>query len=126
MFVFRQYILRLFDDAAYKLNLKALLGFLNALCAVSQKCLFSLPAKRITKPIKNKSVSQTNLSLLHRVGGVMLKCIRSGRPLIHVMQVWSIIGLHLMEVTIALNDCVFKFWRIKKRFANIFLGCMSP
>lgn len=27
----------------------------------------------------------------------MLKCVKSGRPLIHVMRVWSILGPHFME-----------------------------
>lgn len=29
----------------------------------------------------------------------MLKTVRSGRPLIHVMRAWSVVGPHLMEVT---------------------------
>lgn len=28
---------------------------------------------------------------------VMLKCVKSGRPLIHIMRVWSILGPHFME-----------------------------
>lgn len=35
--------------------------------------------------------------LLHRIGEVTLKCIRSGRPLIHTMKVWSIVGPHFMQ-----------------------------
>lgn len=27
----------------------------------------------------------------------MLKCVKSGRPLIHIMRVWSILGPHFME-----------------------------
>jgi brefeldin A-inhibited guanine nucleotide-exchange protein 3 len=35
--------------------------------------------------------------LLHRIGEVTLKCIRSGRPLVHTMKVWSIVGPHFMQ-----------------------------
>lgn len=35
--------------------------------------------------------------LLHRVGDVMLKCVHSGRPLVHIMRAWAIVGPHLME-----------------------------
>lgn len=35
--------------------------------------------------------------LLYRIGEVTLKCIKSGRPLIHIMKVWSIVGPHFMQ-----------------------------
>jgi brefeldin A-inhibited guanine nucleotide-exchange protein 3 len=109
---------RLFDDAALKLNLQALTGFLAALVAASQVQLFSTfsqhtgsssnpgPAKlwwprRAQSPRGSTGPlsGDFQLLLLHRVGDVMLKTVRSGRPLIHVMRAWSVVGPHLMEVT---------------------------
>lgn len=37
--------------------------------------------------------------LLHRIGEVTLKCIKSGRPLIHIMKIWSIVGPHFMQAS---------------------------
>lgn len=36
--------------------------------------------------------------LFHRISEVMLKCVRSGRPLLHIVRAWSVVGPHLMEV----------------------------
>ncbi|XP_046466470.1 brefeldin A-inhibited guanine nucleotide-exchange protein 3 isoform X1 [Neodiprion pinetum] len=100
--VLSQLVDRLFEDAALKLNLRALCSFLNALCKASQAQLFkttngSKENKRLwwrrTKPREN----DLNVLLLTRLGAVMLKCVRSGRPLIHIMRVWSILGPHFME-----------------------------
>lgn len=46
--------------------------------------------------------------LLHRIGDVTLKCIRAGRPLIHTMHVWSIVGPHLMEAACHKDRAVSK------------------
>ena len=108
---------RLFDDAALKLNLNALTSFLSALVAASQAQLFSTTSQhsgssnnpssmklwwpRRGQSPRGSTVSLTGgsqLLLLHRVGDVMLKTVRSGRPLIHVMRAWSVVGPHLMEV----------------------------
>ncbi|XP_046405397.1 brefeldin A-inhibited guanine nucleotide-exchange protein 3 [Ischnura elegans] len=105
--VLSQQVDRLFDDAALKLNLQALNSFLTELCATSQAQLFS---QRVTKAntrsrfwwrplfMKNKESETTgNMLLLSRIGDVMLKCVKSGRPLIHIMKVWSVVGPHFME-----------------------------
>ncbi|KAJ9574458.1 hypothetical protein L9F63_008384, partial [Diploptera punctata] len=107
---------KLFDDAALKLNLNALTSFLSALVAASQVQLFSTASQhsgssnnpssvklwwpRRGQSPRGSTVSLTagsQLLLLHRVGDVMLKTVRSGRPLIHVMRAWSVVGPHLME-----------------------------
>lgn len=106
--------------------MRALTGFLKALCSASHGQLFSRSGKsnpvgrvpteqeavasRIWWPgSRSKSKSQTEIEqhdhpdtslLLTRIGDVMLKCIRSGRPLIHIMRAWSIVGPHFMEVCI--------------------------
>lgn len=46
--------------------------------------------------------------LLHRIGEVTLKCIRSGRPLIHTMKVWSIVGPHFMQAACHKDSSVSK------------------
>ncbi|XP_026279245.2 brefeldin A-inhibited guanine nucleotide-exchange protein 3 [Frankliniella occidentalis] len=118
-----QQVDRLFDEAALKLNMRALTGFLKALCSASHGQLFSRSGKsnpvvrasaekesvssRIWWPggrLKGKIQTENELGdhpdtslLLTRIGDVMLKCIRSGRPLIHIMRAWSIVGPHFME-----------------------------
>lgn len=117
---------RLFEEAALKLNLRALTGFLQALCAASHGQLFSRSGRSntITRPVaepesissrlwwpgarlKGKTPTESEDTdhpdsslLLTRIGDVMLKCIRSGRPLIHIMRAWSIVGPHFMEVCV--------------------------
>ncbi|XP_054004182.1 brefeldin A-inhibited guanine nucleotide-exchange protein 3 isoform X2 [Hylaeus anthracinus] len=100
--VLSQQVDRLFENAALKLNLRALCLFLAALCKASKAQLFkttdgSKENKRFwwrkSKPREN----EMNVLLLARLGEVMLKCVKSGRPLIHIMRVWSILGPHFME-----------------------------
>ncbi|KAI4492341.1 hypothetical protein M0802_009851 [Mischocyttarus mexicanus] len=100
--VLSQRVDRLFEDAALKLNLKALCLFLTALCKASKAQLFKTTDGlkdnkrfwwRRSKPREN----ELNVLLLTRLGEVMLKCVKSGRPLIHIMRVWSILGPHFME-----------------------------
>lgn len=97
---------RLFEEAALKLNLSALMNFVKDLCATSHQQLFSrVPnSERYNKWWKLKAASKMNniksdhSLFLSRINQVMLKCIRSGRPLLHIMKVWSIIGPHYIEV----------------------------
>ncbi|KAG7209797.1 hypothetical protein KM043_011413 [Ampulex compressa] len=100
--VLSQQVDRLFEDAALKLNLRALCLFLKALCKASKAQLFKTTDGfkdnkrfwwRRAKPREN----EMNVLLLARLGEVMLKCVKSGRPLIHIMRVWSILGPHFME-----------------------------
>ncbi|XP_032670574.1 brefeldin A-inhibited guanine nucleotide-exchange protein 3 isoform X1 [Odontomachus brunneus] len=100
--VLSQQVDRLFEDAALKLNLRALCSFLTALCKASKAQLFKTTDGckdnkrfwwRKSKPREN----EMNVLLLARLGEVMLKCVKSGRPLIHIMGVWSILGPHFME-----------------------------
>ncbi|XP_014227579.1 brefeldin A-inhibited guanine nucleotide-exchange protein 3 [Trichogramma pretiosum] len=106
-----QQVDRLFEDAALKLNLRALCLFLQALCRSSKDQLFksqgsdSKSKDRIWWRMRSNSGSNSNKPrdeelntlLLSRLGEVMLKCVKSGRPLIHAMRAWSILGPHFME-----------------------------
>ena len=109
---------RLFDDAANKLNLKSLLGFLSELVFCSHKQLLTIyPKKAGLQQVSTKLSKQngkggkngvggrrdpsksTATLLFHRISEVMLKCVRSGRPLMHIVKAWATVGPHLMEVT---------------------------
>lgn len=108
----------LFHNASQRLSLPALLKFLTELCKASHLQLFSTHAslgvyapsqthsnfgflgtrrpwwRRTSKEPSHKPPVSL---LLFRIGEVTLKCIRSGRPLIHTMKIWSIVGPHFME-----------------------------
>ncbi|XP_023223516.1 brefeldin A-inhibited guanine nucleotide-exchange protein 3-like [Centruroides sculpturatus] len=89
-----QLVDRLFEDAANKLNLSALIEFLIELCAASQNQLFS---KCCYKTNSYFSGNHGNALLLYRLGDVMLRCARGGRPLIHIMKAWSVTAPHFVE-----------------------------
>lgn len=101
---------RLFEEAALKLNLESLMSFVKDLCAVSHQQLFS---RISTSEIYNKqwwklrnigkapfNAESDHSLFLSRINQVMLKCIRSGRPLLHIMKIWSLVGPHYIEVDI--------------------------
>ncbi|XP_014205122.1 brefeldin A-inhibited guanine nucleotide-exchange protein 3 isoform X2 [Copidosoma floridanum] len=97
-----QQVDRLYEDAVLKLNLCALCSFLQALCRASKDQLFkstnSLQESwKIWWPKSKRRDDELNILLLSRLGEVMSKCVKSGRPLIHIMRVWSILGPHFME-----------------------------
>ncbi|CAG9864816.1 unnamed protein product [Phyllotreta striolata] len=92
-----------FHSAALRLSLPGLCSFLDELCKASHAQLFS---KHEESPRRTKKWWKKDLRvqekppgtlLLHRVGEVTLKCVKSGRPLVHVMKIWSIVGPHLMQ-----------------------------
>lgn len=90
--VLSQTVDRLFEDAALKLNLQALCSFLTALCKASKDQLFKSDDGCKTKKKvwwrKNKPrQDEMNVLLLSRLGEVMLRCVKSGRSLIHIMRV---------------------------------------
>ncbi|MBN3309289.1 BIG3 protein, partial [Amia calva] len=95
---------RLFEDAANKLNLVALEGFLLKLRKASETQLFSFNSVADTgdyslaMPGESKS-TQESRGVLHlfRLGEGMLRIVRNKtRPLLHMMRAWSIVAPHLM------------------------------
>ncbi|KAH1025228.1 brefeldin A-inhibited guanine nucleotide-exchange protein 3 [Dendroctonus ponderosae] len=93
----------LFHAAALRLSLPGLCSFMTELCKASHAQLFtkyeessSVPKKWWKKELEIQQKPPPTL-LLHRIGEVTLKCIKSGRPLIHIMKVWSIVGPHFMQ-----------------------------
>ncbi|NXU85920.1 BIG3 protein, partial [Xiphorhynchus elegans] len=94
---------RLFEDAADKLNLTALAGFLYQLKKASQAQLFHSVTDTVdyslAMPGEVKS-TQDRRSALHlfRLGDAMLRIVRSkSRPLLHLMRCWSLVAPHLVE-----------------------------
>uniref|UniRef100_A0A7N4PMB1 ARFGEF family member 3 n=2 Tax=Sarcophilus harrisii TaxID=9305 RepID=A0A7N4PMB1_SARHA len=94
---------RLFEDAADKLNLMALAGFLYQLKKASQSQLFHSVTDTVdyslAMPGEVKS-TQDRRSALHlfRLGDSMLRIVRSkSRPLLHFMRCWSLVAPHLVE-----------------------------
>ncbi|XP_043943030.1 brefeldin A-inhibited guanine nucleotide-exchange protein 3 [Protopterus annectens] len=94
---------RLFEDAAKKLNLAALVGFLHQLRKASQAQLFSSVAEMVdyslAMPGEVRSTQDRRCALhLIRLGDVMLRIVRSkSRPLLHLMRSWSVVAPHLVE-----------------------------
>lgn len=86
---------RLFEDAALKLNLRALTEFVSSLCQTIHHELFKVPDQKKS----NSNNSTNNVTLFTRLSRLMLRCIKSGRPLFHMMKIWSIVLPSLMEVS---------------------------
>lgn len=85
---------RLFEDAATKLNLKALIGFLTELCQSSCQQLSLLG----TKPSTDSLSSSVNALHLYRFDDILSKCMDGSRPRLHAMHIWNVVSSHLVEV----------------------------
>ena len=85
-----QSIENLFSNASSKLNLMSLLGYLRELCFQSHKELIVLKGGNATKQ---------ETFLVSQLSEAILRCIRAGRPILHLMLSWSIAGQHLMEAS---------------------------
>ena len=97
----------LFDMAATTLPLKAFREFLASLVDASHEQLFAKEAKLSEngRPLDKAAIKETLISMntlhLYHICDVMLRCARNNtRPLLHVMEAWSIISSHLVEVYI--------------------------
>ncbi|XP_064629621.1 brefeldin A-inhibited guanine nucleotide-exchange protein 3-like isoform X3 [Lineus longissimus] len=89
---------RLFEDAAYKLTMKSLIGFLAELSRSSSQQLYSLGRPNLEREEGAAGSNlPTNVLHLYRLGDVMLKCIKSGRPLMHIMRIWTTVSPHFVE-----------------------------
>lgn len=103
----------LFEDAASKLNLQALLSFLTELGEASRQQLQSLQSHTdagdpsdilpvVTQSSQHCPHLPTNALHLYRLQEVLLAVVHSPRPLLHLMQVWAAISPYLVEVIIFL------------------------
>lgn len=108
-----QLVDKLFEEAACKLNLQSLMNFLNELCAASQAQLFANKVTPAKAKVRNGACltddgRREGVLLLHGLGDAMLRCVRSGRPLMHVMLAWSVAGPHFMEAACHKDPSVSK------------------
>ena len=85
-----QSIENLFSNASSNLNLMSLLGYLRELCFQSHKELIVLKGGNATKQ---------ETFLVSQLSEAILRCIRAGRPMLHLMLSWSIAGPHFMEAS---------------------------
>ncbi|XP_024084809.1 brefeldin A-inhibited guanine nucleotide-exchange protein 3 isoform X1 [Cimex lectularius] len=103
--VLSQHIDRLFEDAAVKLKLNSLLSFCAAVCSASERQLRSSSNIKEGSKLSWWGIVKGNSStpppplLLSRLAQLLIKAARSGRPLIHIMKLWSAIGPHLMHAS---------------------------
>ncbi|CAJ1066831.1 brefeldin A-inhibited guanine nucleotide-exchange protein 3 isoform X2 [Xyrichtys novacula] len=94
---------RLFEEAATKLNLVGLVGFLQQLRKASQCQLFDSVTETgdysLAMPGEAKSTLDRRSALhLFRLGEAMLRIVRNkNRPLLHMMRAWSVVAPHLVE-----------------------------
>ncbi|XP_028982911.1 brefeldin A-inhibited guanine nucleotide-exchange protein 3 [Betta splendens] len=94
---------RLFEEAATKLNLVGLVGFLQQLRKASQSQLFDCVTETgdysLVMPGEAKSTLERRCPLhLFRLGEAMLRIVRNKkRPALHMMRAWSVVGPHLAE-----------------------------
>jgi hypothetical protein len=51
--------------------------------------------------------------LLHRICDVMLKAIKTGRPLVHLIKAWAIVGPHLIEVGMTPHMLLVLLWVVE-------------
>ncbi|XP_055954686.1 brefeldin A-inhibited guanine nucleotide-exchange protein 3 [Patella vulgata] len=87
----------LFEDAAKKLNLVALLSFLTELGESSRLQL----RKFNYSDESGTGVGRlpTNALHLYRLQEVLMKVVNGSRPLLHLIRVWSVISPYLVEAT---------------------------
>ncbi|XP_029962135.1 brefeldin A-inhibited guanine nucleotide-exchange protein 3 [Salarias fasciatus] len=94
---------RLFEEAATKLNLVGLVGFLQQLRKASQSQLFDSVTETgdysLAMPGEARSTLDRRSALhLFRLGESMLRIVRNkNRPLLHMMRAWSVVAPHLVE-----------------------------
>ncbi|XP_069142688.1 brefeldin A-inhibited guanine nucleotide-exchange protein 3-like isoform X2 [Argopecten irradians] len=89
---------RLFEDAAQKLNLCAIVNFLSELCESSQHQLNKMVKLQDDEDSFSDSHQlPTNALHLYRLQEVLMKIVHSDRPLIHLMRTWSTVSTHLVE-----------------------------
>lgn len=102
----------LFDMAATTLPVHSFRAFLKSLIEASHEQLFGKENKYINlepslqqdnNAIQQQMITMNTLHLYH-ICDVMLRCSRNNnRPLLHVIEAWSIISSHLVDVSYSLH-----------------------
>uniref|UniRef100_A0A3P9MCI2 ARFGEF family member 3 n=1 Tax=Oryzias latipes TaxID=8090 RepID=A0A3P9MCI2_ORYLA len=94
----------LFEEAASKLNLVGLVGFLQQLRKASQSQLFDSVTDTgdysLAMPEAKSTLDRRSTLHLFRLGEAMLRIVRNkNRPLLHMMRAWSVVAPHLVEAS---------------------------
>ncbi|GFN83267.1 Brefeldin a-inhibited guanine nucleotide-exchange protein 3-like [Plakobranchus ocellatus] len=97
----------LFEDAADKLCLEALLGFFKELGEATVGQLYRLAGGYGTSAGDHggvassvqKSRPPTNALHLYRLQQVLIRVVNSSRPLLHLLRVWSVVSPYLVQAT---------------------------
>ena len=93
---------RLFEEAAVRLSLKSLIGFLTELCEFSHEQLSSRSRQMSLGGQQSHTAVRpppphTSL-LLYRLGDIIARSIANERPHLHLMRVWRVASSHFVEV----------------------------
>ncbi|XP_074653085.1 brefeldin A-inhibited guanine nucleotide-exchange protein 3-like [Tubulanus polymorphus] len=92
-----QQVDRLYEDVSYKLTMESLIHFLGEFCKISSQQLFSSNRQLDCTSDTDSGGIPANAVHLYRLGDVMLKCIKSYRPLMHIMRAWCTVAPHFVE-----------------------------
>ena len=93
-------IFRLFEEAADKLSMSSLATFLSELCEASKAQLHKINRKldeEVDLPVDHQTLPVNSLHL-YRLQNVLMKVVRSQRPLIQLLKIWSVVSSYLVEV----------------------------
>ncbi|KAJ8315611.1 hypothetical protein KUTeg_007761 [Tegillarca granosa] len=89
---------RLFEDAANKLNLCALLNFLSELSEAGRLQLIKVMKHKEEDDLLGESQQLPSNALhLYRLQEVLMKVVHSDRPYVHLMRCWSVVSSFLVE-----------------------------
>ena len=91
---------RLFEEAADKLSMSTLAAFLSELCEASKAQLHRITVKLEEESELSGEHQHLPVNSLHlyRLQNVLMKVAHSGRPLIHLLKIWSVVSSYLVEV----------------------------
>ena len=80
------------------MNMKAFVSFIRELCQASQEQLSAYSHYSDLHGPGCPSIPNNALHL-YRLGDVLMRCVDSDRPMIHVMKAWSAAVPHLVDVS---------------------------
>ena len=101
---------RLFDEACDQLNMTSLVAFLSELCNASRQQLRTYSSTPSAAGSGSTGTVPVSTLHLYRLGDVVLRCVHNPaqRPLMHVMRLWSVVSVHLVEVSFTLTAIIIK------------------
>ncbi|KAL5009933.1 hypothetical protein ScPMuIL_012238 [Solemya velum] len=91
-----QEVERIFEDAASRLNLVALVTFLSELSESSRHQLHCISQMHNEEDIEHSRLPVNALHLYH-LQEVLIKIVHSRRPLLHLLKAWNVTSAYLVE-----------------------------